>query len=461
MTYDMDLTVAEILRATQGKLVQGTPNAVITQISTDSRTISKDDLFVALVGEKFDGHDFIDVARQGGASGVVVSKRTETGLPIVIEVEDSLIALGDIAAFHRSKFDLPVVAITGSNGKTTTKDMTASVLSRRFAVFQSEKNYNNQIGIPSRLLELDDNSQLGVLEIGTNQPGEIERLSQIVKPTVGVITNIGHSHLEFLGSLEGVAEEKGSLVERVECAVLNIDDPMTPRLTRRVCGKITTFGCSGDADVSAHEIEIQSLGKPSFTLQINGKDATRVSLPCLGIHNVLNALAAASVGIWAGLTSAEICDGLENYAPANMRMQPIECDGLYIINDAYNSNPDSLKHALEFLSRMHTSGKRIAVLGDMLELGQESKKLHFDAGMNLPANIAVLISVGTRSLDIIRGAAGRIETTFACETPEAAARQLREFSQSGDLVLIKGSRGMKLEQIVDEYRINCHSTRSS
>ena len=457
----MNLTVTEILRATRGKLIRGALSAVITQISTDSRTISEGDLFVALIGEKFDGHEFIDAARREGASGVVVSKRIETDCPIVIEVEDSQVALGDIAAFHRSKFDVPIVAITGSNGKTTTKDMTASVLSRQFSVFQSEKNYNNQIGIPSRLLELDDNSQLAVLEIGTNQSGEIERLSQIVKPTVGVVTNIGHSHLELLGSLEGVAKEKGSLVERVEQAVLNADDPMTPQLARRVCGKIATFGCSSDADISAHEIEIQSLGKPSFTLRINGRNATRVNLPCLGTHNVSNALAAASIGVWAGLTSAEIRDGLENYQPANMRMQPIECNGLCIINDAYNSNPDSLKHALEFLSGTRTSGKRIAVLGDMLELGKDSKKLHFNAGMNLPPNIDMLISVGTRSLDIIRGAADHIETTFACETPEEAANQLRESTQSGDLVLIKGSRGMKLERIVDEYRINCHSTRHS
>ena len=456
----MNLTVAEILQATRGKLHRGAANTVITRISTDSRTISEGELFVALVGESFDGHDFIDIAHQGRASGAVVSKQIETDLPIVIEVKDSLIALGDIAAFHRRKFDLPIVAITGSNGKTTTKDMTASVLSQRFSVFQSEKNYNNQIGIPSRLLELDNNNQLAVLEIGTNRPGEIERLTQIVKPTVGVITNIGHSHLELLGSLEGVAKEKGSLVEHVDCAVLNVDDPMTPRLARRVCGKIATFGCGSDADVSAHEIEIQSLGKVSFTLRINDRNATRVNLPCLGIHNVSNALAAASIGIWAGLTCTEIRDGLENYQPANMRMQPIECNGLCIINDAYNSNPDSLKHALGFLSTTHTSGKRIALLGDMLELGRESKKLHFEAGVNLPQNINVLISVGTRSLEIIRGAAGRVETTIACETPEAAAKQLQKSSQSGDVVLIKGSRGMKLEQIVHEYRVNCHTTRS-
>ena len=451
----MNLTVAEILQATRGKLIRGAPDTVITRISTDSRTIGEGDLFVALVGERFDGHDFVDGARQAGANGAVISKQIETDLPVVIEVKDSLIALGDIAAFYRRKFNLPIVAITGSNGKTTAKDMTTSALSQRFSVFQSEKNYNNQIGIPSRLLELNDGDELAVLEIGTNRPGEIERLSRIVKPTVGVITNIGHSHLELLGSLEGVAKEKGALVERVDCAVLNADDSMTPQLARRVCGKITTFGCRSDADVSAHEIEIQSIGKPSFTLRINDRDATRINLPCLGIHNVSNALAAASVGIWAGLTPAEIRDGLENYQPANMRMQPIECNGLYIINDAYNSNPESLRKALEFLSGTRTPGKRIAILGDMLELGEESEKLHFEAGMNLPANIDALISVGTRSRDIVRGATDHVETTFACETAREAARQLHEISRSGDVVLIKGSRGMKLEQIVEEYRINC------
>ncbi|MDE0297322.1 MAG: UDP-N-acetylmuramoyl-tripeptide--D-alanyl-D-alanine ligase [Candidatus Poribacteria bacterium] len=456
----MNLTVNDILTATGGILIRGALNEVISKISTDSRTICEDDLFVALIGERFDGHDFISSASQARASGAIVSKQVETDLPIVIEVKESLIALGDIAAYYRRSFDLPFVAITGSNGKTTTKDMITTVLSERFSVFQSEKNFNNQIGIPSRLLELDHDHQIAVLEIGTNRPGEIERLTQIVKPTVGVITNIGHSHLEFLGSLEGVAKEKGSLTEHVDCAVLNADDPMTPQLASRACGKITTFGCVNDADVSAHEIEMQTLGNPSFTLRIRDKYAARINLPCLGTHNISNALAASCVGLWAGLTSTEIRVGLENYQPADMRMQPIDRDGLHIINDVYNSNPDSLEQALEFLSTTRTSGKRIAVLGDMLELGTESEKLHYEAGVNLPENINVLISVGARSLDIVRGASGRVEKTFACETAEEAANQLREYSQSGDLVLIKGSRGMKLERIVDEYLFNCGATTS-
>ena len=250
-----------------------------------------------MVGENFDGHNFLDGARQKDAIGVVASKQIEVDFPIVIEVKDTLTAFGDIANCYRRKFNLPIIAITGSNGKTTTKDMTVSVLSQRFSVFQSEKNYNNQIGIPSRLLELGKNDEIAVLEIGTNQPGEIERLSQIVEPTVGVITNIGHSHLELLGSIEGVAKEKGSLLKHVDFAVLNADDPMTPQLSRRVRGQITTFGCEIDADISAHNIEVQPLGKPSFTLRIDGTDAGKINLPCLGKHNISNALAAACVGV--------------------------------------------------------------------------------------------------------------------------------------------------------------------
>ena len=305
-TCTMNLTIAEILKATDGKLIRGDANTTVTQISTDSRTVKCGDLFVPLIGEKFDGHDFLNQVRQKGAIGAVISKQIEADLPTIIQVKDTLIALGDIANCHRRKFNLPIVAITGSNGKTTTKDMTAAILSQACSVFKSEKNYNNQIGVPLRLLQLTDADEIAVMEIGANSPGEIERLSQILEPMVGVITNIGPTHLELLGSIEGVAEEKGALLEHVEFALLNADDPMTRRLVRlvrRARGQIFTFGYRFDADVSAREIEIDSSGKPSFTLWIDGRDTERIHLPCLGKHNISNALAAASVGVWAGLTS--------------------------------------------------------------------------------------------------------------------------------------------------------------
>ena len=450
----MNLTIAEILQAAQGTLIQGNPNTVITQVSTDSRTLKEGDLFVALVGEKFDGHNFLEGVCQQGAIGAVVSKPvaefSQLAPPIIVQVNDTLIALGDIANCHRRKFDLPIIAITGSNGKTTTKDITTSVLAERFSVFKSEKSYNNQIGIPSRLMQLSDADEIAVLEIGTSWPGEIERLSQITAPTVGVITNIGPAHLELLGSIEGVAEEKGALLTHVEHAILNADDPMTPRLAGHVCGQITTFGWQNDADIAAGEIEIDSFGKPAFTLTISGNEVERVHLPCLGKHNIYNALAAASVGLWAGLTPTEICAGLERFVPADMRMQPIVHNDLRIINDAYNSNPESLKSALAFLSDIEIAGKRIAILGDMLELGEHSYMLHLKTGEAIPTNIDVLCTVGPHSRAIAEGAAGIVESIISCDTPKQAAQELTRYAQPGDAVLIKGSRGIKLEQVLEE-----------
>ena len=450
----MNLTISEILQATQGNLIQGNPNTIIIQVSTDSRTIKKGDLFVALVGEKFDGHNFLQGVCQQGAVGAVVSKPitdySQLESPIIIQVSDTLVALGDIANCHRRKFNLPIVAITGSNGKTTTKDITTAVLAQRFAVFKSEKSYNNQIGIPSRLMQLSEGDEIAVLEIGTSWPGEIERLSQITAPTVGVITNIGPAHLERLGSIEGVAEEKGALLTHVEHAILNADDPMTPTLTRRVCGQITTFGWGVDADVSATEIEIDSFGKPVFTLKVGGNEGERVHLPCLGKHNIYNALAAAGVGLWAGLTPIEICAGLERFQPADMRMQPIIHNKLHIINDAYNSNPESLNSALTFLSDIEITGKRIAILGDMLELGEHSHALHLQTGQSIPTNVNLLITVGVHSRAIADGAAGIVESIISCDTPMQAAQQLTKYAQPGDAVLIKGSRGIKLEQVLEE-----------
>ncbi len=460
----MNLTIAEILKATDGKLIRGDANTTATQISTDSRTLKKGALFVALVGEKFDGHNFLDGVCQQGAIGAVVSKQvadvSRLALPIIVQVNDTLVALGDIANCHRRKFELPVVAITGSSGKTTTKDMTASVLAQRFSVFKSEDSYNNQIGIPSRLMQLSEADEIAVLEIGTSWPGEIERLSRITAPTVGVITNIGPTHLELLGSIEGVAEEKGALLAHVKHAILNAEDPMMPRLARRMRGHTTTFGWQTDADVSAHEIEIDGFGKPAFTLKIRGKAVERVHLPCLGKHNICNALAAACVGVWAGLTLTEIRAGLERFQPADMRMQPIVHNDLHIINDAYNSNPDSLKYVLEFFSNMETDGRRIAILGDMLELGDHSHRFHLKAGQDIPTNINLLITVGSHSHEIARGAKGRVKSIISCETPKEAVQQLRKSAQPGDAVLIKGSRGMKLEQILEEVMRNTQNANA-
>ena len=238
----MHFIISEIVKKTGGRLVRGEQNTIINGVSTDSRTLVAGDLFVAIIGKNFDGHDFVNQAKQNGAIGAVVSKASEINFSVVIEVRDTLVAYGKIANLHRNRFDIPIVAITGSNGKTTTKDMVAEVLGQQCSVFKSEKNFNNRIGIPNRLLQLSAQDEIGVLEIGSNQPGEIKHLSSIVKPNVSVITNIGFSHLEFLGSIEGVFREKISILKHADLAILNADDSYAGRLRRESPAEVVTFG---------------------------------------------------------------------------------------------------------------------------------------------------------------------------------------------------------------------------
>ncbi|HIC03012.1 TPA: UDP-N-acetylmuramoyl-tripeptide--D-alanyl-D-alanine ligase [Candidatus Poribacteria bacterium] len=444
----MHFTVSEIVGKTGGRLVRGEHNFVINAVSTDSRTLASGDLFVAIIGENFDGHDFVSHVEQNGAIGAVVSRASEIKLPVVIEVRDTLVAYGEIANLHRNRFDVPIVAITGSNGKTTTKDMVAEVLAQRCSVFKSEKNFNNRIGIPNRLLQLSAQDEVGVLEIGSNQPGEIKHLSGIVEPDVAVITNIGFSHLEFLGSIEGVFKEKSAILENVDLAILSADDVYTERLRREFPVEVVTFGYKHSADVSASNIRIDNYGKPRFRLQLDHQDVEDIRLPCAGAHNISNALAAACVGKWAGLTHREIRIGLENFSPPDMRLQWIELDDFNIINDAYNSNPNSVQVALGMLSDTHIKGKRIAVLGDMLELGAQSAQLHFEVGRCIRPNVKTLITVGNCSRQIADGIQHQMASIDHCYTADEAADALRRVVDLGDLVLLKGSRGIELEKIL-------------
>ncbi|MCS5610949.1 MAG: Mur ligase family protein, partial [Candidatus Poribacteria bacterium] len=276
----MHFIISEIVEKTGGRLVRGEQNTIINGVSTDSRTLVAGDLFVAIIGKNFDGHDFVNQAKQNGAIGAVVSKASEISFSVVIEVRDTLVAYGEIANLHRNRFDIPIVAITGSNGKTTTKDMVAGVLGQRCSVFKSEKNFNNRIGIPNRLLQLSAQDEIGVLEIGSNQPGEIKHLSSIVKPNVSVITNIGFSHLEFLGSIEGVFREKISILKHADLAILNADDSYAGGLRRESPAEVVTFGYKNSADVSARNVCIDNHGKPKFHLQFDNRDVEEIHLPC-------------------------------------------------------------------------------------------------------------------------------------------------------------------------------------
>ncbi|HZR46925.1 MAG TPA: UDP-N-acetylmuramoyl-tripeptide--D-alanyl-D-alanine ligase, partial [Candidatus Manganitrophaceae bacterium] len=433
--------------------------------SIDSRTIRPNEVFFALHGPRFDGHDFIDAIFQRGAAGAVVSRpafqvrQKEWALfyryHFFILVDDTLAALQAMAIWHRNRFRLPLVGVTGSNGKTTTKEMTASILSRRGPVLKNEGNLNNHIGLPLSLLRLREEHQAAVVEMGISQKGEMKRLCEIARPTVGLVTNIGPAHLEFLGDLAGVAKEKGELFESIGSGgtgVINRDDPYLRPWEERLADR-WTFGIDSDADVTASAIE-QKATETCFTLHLNRSgEAAEILLPIVGRHQVYNALAAAAVASALGLGLNEIREGLEQFRPVALRTEILKVRGATILLDAYNANPASMKAALQMLASYRPEGassRRIALLGDMLELGGSADAAHLEIG-NRAAQLGIdlLITVGERAEKTAEGArqAG-MAAVFVHPDLESAQRFLRETMKEGDCLLIKGSRGMKMERVL-------------
>lgn len=478
-----NFTIGDILKAAKGHRVEGNSkkrrrvegnfNFVIGGISTDTRTLKQGDLFIALSGERFDGHDFIPQAISRGAAGVIVSRNVGK-LPVsnIILVEDTTQALGDIARFYRSRFNIPVIGLTGSNGKTTTKDMTALVLSQKYNVLKSEGNFNNFIGVPLTLFRLSRAHEIAVIEMGTGAPGEMSRLVEIAQPDMAVVTNVSATHLEYLGTIDGVAVEKSVLARAVSSAVLNADDPRVAKMHDGVDGTTVLFGvahtsipaCKADTTgrdayntVLAADIGQDREGRSEFTLVTDG-GKTRIHLQSLGRHNIYNALAAASVGILFHVELDDIKKALESYKGISMRMQKVFVDGATVINDTYNSNPASLKAAVDFLSGAECDGKKIAVVGDMLELGELSDELHREAGRFIAgSSIHELVTVGDGAAKSAAAAieAGMTEDRVSIyRTNKQAAAHLRETLSEGDIVLIKGSRGVKMEEIVRDLSIN-------
>jgi UDP-N-acetylmuramoyl-tripeptide--D-alanyl-D-alanine ligase len=449
----------DILKATGGVLVSSGPRS-FARVSTDSRTIGKGDLFVPLVGARFDGHDYIPECFEKGASGALFKKGMQINAPegrALIEVSDTLRALQDVAHYIRKKrADLIVVGVTGTNGKTTTKEMLSSVLSGRGPVLKNEGNLNNEIGLPLTLMGLKEEHWAAVLEMGMSGFGEIARLAEIAEPSVGIITNVGPAHIQTLGSLEGVAQAKGELISALPeggKAVLNLDDPRLQRLVEENKGRAVTFGLRPGAAVTAHDINESSEGV-SFRL-ITPSGSAAVKLPVMGVHNVYNALAAAAASWALGITVKEIKDGIERFSPVKMRMEVVDVAGVKVINDAYNANPASMAAALTAMASVR-DGRRIAVLGDMLELGGASEKAHFDVGRLAGAEgLALLVLIGERAQDTARGAveAGMApEGIMVVSGHEEAADALLDKLRPGDHVLVKGSRGMKMEKVVELLR---------
>ena len=441
----------------------------IRQIITDSRSVRRGDLFVALRGERFDGHEFVPAALAQGAVGAIVQdeyrlppnsaavRRIERSVaPFLFGVRDPLFAYQQLATHYRSRFDIPVVAVTGSNGKTTTKEMVAAVLGQRWRVLKTEGNFNNRIGVPATLFRLTPRHQAAVIEMGVDQQGQTTRLCEIVRPTIGVITNIGPDHLEFFGSMEGSAQAKAELLDLLPSdglAILNADDSYFDYLAARAQCRVMSFGFSAMADVRASGVTSDTRYGTTFRLHLPGKSRpTIVRIKVHGTHNVTNALAGAAVGAALHLSGSMISQGLGRFRPAAMRSQVVTHHGVHFINDCYNANPASMKAALQLLAQWSPAGKRIAVLGDMLELGQETGGMHRDVGQFLAEQgLSRLIACGTLGRNIAEGARqGGMAESKIDEVVDAAAAadHLKRIVRQGDVVLVKASRGMKMEQVV-------------
>ncbi|HVM62146.1 MAG TPA: UDP-N-acetylmuramoyl-tripeptide--D-alanyl-D-alanine ligase [Verrucomicrobiae bacterium] len=450
----------------EARLIRGEPGRLVGRVSIDSRTLNRGDCFVALRGPRFDGHDFVPDAARLGASAAVVSDPTRAmnspSALALLQVQDTLTALHKLATNYRRLMPptTRLVAVTGSSGKTTTKQLVAAVLGERFNVVESAGNNNNQIGVPLNLLRMDRAHDYGVFELGTNRPGEIATLANMVKPDIGVITNIGLGHVEALGDEAGVAREKGALFAVLPrngdgLAVINADDKWCHELRTRTNSTVVTIGIDNFADIRASEIKIN--GDVKFRLNIARKrEDVIVRLKALGRHQIYNALQAAAVGYFAGLDLDEIRVGLENATFPQMRMEPVMIDGVRFVNDCYNANMVSMKAALQMIRETPCPRRKIAVLGDMLELGEWTESAHGDVGaMAANCGLALLVTVGQSARLIAQAAleAG-METhrVMPLGTAEEAGEAIQTLVHEGDMVLLKGSRRLQLERIVEEYR---------
>lgn len=454
-------TTKEVLGATQGELLRAGARKEVAGISIDTRTMKRGELFVAIIGKSLDGHKFVASAVKAGAAGVVVSEdvavppRTLAKRGVsVIRVNDTTRALGDIAAFHRKRFNPTVIAVTGSNGKSTVKEMLAAILSMRFKVLKPRSSFNNDIGAPLTLLELSPETEAAVIEMEMNVLGGIRRLCEIAQPQVGIVTNIGDTHLEFLSDRAGVAQEKSELVEYIDgsgCAILNADDPLVMDIGRRFpTREAVTFGVKQKADIFASRVE--DLGLDGVAFRLNGRLPVRLAIP--GVHNVSNALAAAGAATAVGMRAAEIVAGLESFKPLPLRLEVEQFAGIRLIADCYNANPQSMAVALDILARTG-KGRRIAVLGEMFELGAAAPDAHREVGRRAAKAANLVLAMGEHCREIAEGARSggmRPKAVLCLEDIKGLAQKLIDTAQSGDTILAKGSRANHLEEVVRELK---------
>jgi UDP-N-acetylmuramoyl-tripeptide--D-alanyl-D-alanine ligase len=454
---------AEILAATGGKIERPGRRSRYGEVATDSGKVERGSVFIALKGERHDGHSFVGAAVRRGAGCVIAQRalpRSALGNATLVRVSDTLRALGALAHFRRRQLAPKVLAITGSNGKTTTKEMLAAILEEasingqplRGKVLKTEGNFNNLVGLPLTLLRLRERDKVAVVELGTNHPGEIQRLAEIADADLAIITSVAAAHLEGLHSLAGVAREKGALYRHVRAGgaiAVNLDDPWVRRLGGRFPGRKLTYGRGGQ--LRAQMVKFENAAGVAFTLQAN-KRRCRIKLNYLGQHNIANALGAAAMALAAGASLTAVRRGLAKARPYAMRMQIDKWRGVGIINDAYNANPASMQAALKTLAEMPSHGQKIAALGDMFELGRHSRRQHRELGKAAArAELDHLYLLGAQADAVRRGAlsAGMSAAKISvAQDHRDIAERLRATARRGDWLLVKGSRGMQMEKVL-------------
>ena len=432
-----------------------------TSVSIDSRSMPDGAVFFAIRGEQRDGHDFVPEASKRAGAVVVdqrwwdeygSAKKTDIRSPIII-VDDTVKALGNLARLHRRKFNIPILAITGTSGKTTTKDMVVQVLGKKYAVHRTKGNFNNHLGLPLTLFDMKAADEISVVEIGMNHPGEIEYLCSIAEPTHGLITNIGKGHLEFFDSIDHVAREKGSLFRWIEkdsgrLAFVNAGDQRVVGQASSVTNTVRYGFDTDDFDVTASVMENDDAGR--FRFGFRGRNTSemysvRLSVP--GEHQVINALAAAAVGLHFGVDGHDICDTLKHFSPPDKRNVVRKIKGITIVDDTYNANPDSMQAALLMFRSVKTAGKKILVLGDMLELGALSGEEHGRVGLIIPdLGFEYVFTFGSESQALFEASAVPFGGHF--EDKKKLVGELMDIIEEGDAILVKGSRGMKMEEII-------------
>ena len=458
----IEMKVEECLRAIGGKNSSGVGDEFFRGVSIDSRTLKKGELFVCIQGDRFDGHNFIKEAQDKQAAAIVLSEESEMvrvrgKAPVVIRVKNTLKALQELALFYRKKMPVKVIGITGTNGKSTTKEMTAAITEKKFKTIKTKGNLNNHIGLPLNIFDLSKTDEIAVMEMGMSAAGEIKRLAEIAKPEIGVVTNISEGHLVHLKTLKKVQAAKGELFDSLsekETAIVNADDPLVLELAKSVRAKVITYGIYKGADIKAENI--CPMDREGFKLSVNfsGKNIP-MCIPFLGECNIYNALAAIATSWSLGIAPDDIKQGLMAAKLLANRFEVSEHRGVTIINDSYNANPRSMKEALKILAKYKCKGRRFFIVGEMLELGDLSKPAHKALGVDVAKySIDYLVTVGDLSSHVAKSAVAsgmNKKNTAIASGHECAVAFIKKHSRSGDCLLVKGSRGSKMEEVVRRF----------